>query len=114
MPSRSNIVTVLGEFDLTLEDFGNLGPSGCVELLEKVPSLDVEINLFVERNEHKDRKIAPNDEIDLGFLSLTIPYCQTVITEKFWTSLIRRLKLDTKYGTEVGYDTGKMLLSLAE
>jgi hypothetical protein len=104
MGIRERLATILAEFDLPLNILEGLGAKGCVELFEGVPVLDVEINLHVERNEHRDRKIAPNDEIDLGFLSLAVPYCHAVITEKFWTSLIRRLKLDQKYETFVGYD----------
>ena len=74
-----------------------------------LPLLDVEINLHVERNEHRDRKVEPNDEIDLGFLSLAVPYCHVVITEKFWASVVCRLKLDQKYGTFIGCDLNEIL-----
>jgi len=74
-----------------------------------VPFLDVEVNLHTERNEQRDRRIAPNDEIDLGFLSLAVSYCQAVFTEKFWVSLVHRTKLDAKYGTYVGHDLGQMI-----
>jgi hypothetical protein len=112
MAIQDDLVLALSECGLTWKQFGDLGPKGCVELLESVPSLEVEIKLFVERNEHWDRKIAPNDEIDLGFLSLAIPYCQMVITEKFWVSLVHRTRLDAKYGTQVGHDLNKMILGL--
>lgn len=100
---------VLGEFGLVGKDLDALGPAGCVELLERVPFLDVEINLHVERNEHRDRKIAPNDELDISFLSMAIPYCDVVVTERFWTSLIRRMRLDVKYATCVGHDLKQAL-----
>jgi hypothetical protein len=79
---QNDLISVLNEFGLSWEDFAALGPQGCVELLERVPTLDVEINLFVQRDEHWDRKIAPNDGIDLAFLRLAVPYCRIVITEK--------------------------------
>jgi hypothetical protein len=103
---------VLHEFHLTWEDFAGLGPDGCVRLLERVPSLDVEINLFVERNRHRDRRIAPNDEIDLGFLSVAVPYCRMVVTERFWASLVHRRMLDVKYGTQVDHDLNSMILAI--
>jgi hypothetical protein len=109
---QERLSSALAEFGLTVNVLEDLGPEGCVSLLESVPLLDVEINLHVERNEHKDRKIAPNDEVDLGFLSLAVPYCHTVITEKFWTSLVRRMKLDEKYGTVIGYDLDEVLRDL--
>lgn len=101
--------SVLGEFGLVGKDLEALGPQGCVELLERVPFLDVEINLHVERNEHRDRKIAPNDELDISFLSMAVPYCDVVVSERFWTSLIRRMGLDVKYATRVGHDLKQAL-----
>lgn len=107
------IAAVLDEFDLPTNRLEALGPQRCMKLLELVPHLDIEINLHVERNEHKGRKIAPNDEIDLGFLSLAVPYCRVVVTEKFWTALIHRTKLDVKYGTRVGHSLSEALMSLS-
>lgn len=111
---QERLASILAEFGRSLNILEELGPEGCVELLESVPVLDVEIALHVERNEHRDRKVAPNDEIGLGFLSVAVPYCHAVITEKFWTSLIRRLKLDEKYGTFVGYDLKDISTGWAE
>ncbi len=106
---QDRLALVLGEFGLKWKDLEDLGPDGCVRLLESVPFLDVEINLHTERNEQRDRRIAPNDEVDLGFLSLAVPYCRAVFTEKFWVSLVRRTELDAKYGTYVGHDLGEMI-----
>lgn len=103
------LACVLDEFKLTWKDLENLGPERLVRLLESVPVLDVEINLYTERNEHRDRKIEPNDEIDIGFLSVAVPYCRVVVTEKFWANLIHRTKLDEKYGTYVGHDLNEIL-----
>lgn len=110
---HDRLVGVLAEFGLMLNVLEFLGPDGCVALLERIPLLDVEINLHVERNEHRDRKIAPNDEIDLGFLALAIPYCHVVITEKFWASLVRRLKLDQKYQTLISCDLNEVVSGLS-
>jgi len=108
---QSYLLSVLREFDLGFTDLENLGPDGMVGLLESVPPLDVEISLHTERNEHRDRRIEPNDEFDLGFLSMAIPYCHVVATERFWTSLVHRAKLDKKYGTKVGHDLSELLQS---
>jgi hypothetical protein len=66
-----------------------------------VPSLDIETELVIERNEHWDRSIQPNDIMDISFLSSAIPYCDVLVTEKFWTALIVRKGLDKKYKTKV-------------
>jgi hypothetical protein len=103
---------VIREAGLDMNDLYALPSQRLVGLLERVPFFDVEINLHVERNEHRDRRIAPNDEIDLGFLSRAVPYCQVVVTEKFWTALVHRTKLDVKYGTRVGCDLNAALMSI--
>jgi hypothetical protein len=108
----NRLEAVTRESGLDMNDLDSLPPQRWVELLERVPFFDVEINLHVERNEHRDRKIAPNDEIDLGFLSRAVPYCHVVVTEKFWTALIHRTKLDVKYRTRVGYDLNAALTSI--
>lgn len=109
MGIQDRLALALSEFNLSMDALEGLGPDGCVSLLENIPMLDIEINLHVERNEHRDRKIEPNDEIDLGFLSLAVPYCHMVITEKFWASLIHRHELDQKYETFVGNDVNEVL-----
>jgi hypothetical protein len=106
---QDRLAAALAEVDLSLNAFGDLGAAGCIAFLESIPPLDVEINLHVERNEHRDRKIPPNDEIDLGFLSLAVPYCHAVITEKFWATLIRRRKLNEKYETLIGTDINDIM-----
>jgi len=35
-----------------------------------------------------------------------------VVTEKFWSSVVRRLKLEKKYGTLIGSDLNEVLQSL--
>jgi hypothetical protein len=109
---QADLISVLEEFGLTWQNFAELGPARCLDLLESVPLLDVEINLFVERNNHRDREIQPNDELDIAFLSLAVPSCRVVVTEKFWTSLIRRRKLDAKYGVHVTSDLSEAMLRL--
>jgi hypothetical protein len=114
MGIQDRLGAALSEFGLTMAPvMDGLGPDGCIALLEAVPFLDVEINLHVERNEHHDRPIQPNDEIDLGFLSIAIPYCHAVVTEKFWTNLARRLRLDRKYKTHVCSDLAEALAMLS-
>lgn len=110
---QNRLAAVLQEFGLSMDELVVLGPDRCVKLLERVPLLDVEINLHLERNQHRDRKIAVNDEIDLGFLSVAVPYCQVVVTEQFWTALVHRTKHDAKYGTRVCHDVNEAIMGIA-
>ena len=103
----------LSEVGMTSADLEKLGPDGCVQLLEGVPFFDIEVFLHVERNEHRDRGIQANDEIDIGFLRMAVPYCDYVITEKFWANLLCRGHFDKKYRTTIGSSLSAALACLA-
>lgn len=103
----------LAEEGVTLADLEKLGPDGCVQLLEGVPFLDIEVFLHVERNEHRDRAIQANDEIDIAFLRMAVPYCDYVITEKFWANLLRRGHFDRKYRTVISSSLSAALTGVA-
>lgn len=113
MAIREVFESALVETGLTSTDMGKLGPDGAVQLLESVSFLDVEMFLHVERNEHRDRRIQANDEIDIGFLRMAVPYCDHVITEKFWSSLLLRNGFDEKYVTTIGSDLTGVLARVA-
>lgn len=85
----------------TLSDFFELGRDKLVEFFKNVPSLDIEIELATETREHKDRITKANDSRDLAFLAVAIPYCDIVVTENFWVSLVKRKRLDSKYNTVI-------------
>jgi hypothetical protein len=93
------IYTALESIDLHFSDFLSLGKHRMTEFIRSIPPLDVEIELFTERNEHWDRQIDANDTRDIDFLSVAIPYCGVVVTELFWVSIAKRTGLDRKYGT---------------
>ena len=103
----------LSEAGLTWTDMEKLGPDGCVQLLEGVPFFDIEVFLNVERNEHRDRAIQANDEIDIAFLRMAVPYCDHVITEKFWANLLCRGHFDRKYRTTIDSSLSTALTCLA-
>ncbi|MGA3292797.1 MAG: hypothetical protein ABSE45_02305 [Candidatus Acidiferrales bacterium] len=109
---QTHLISILKEFGLQWTDLASRSPEALVGFLQSVPTLDVEITLFTERNEHRDRRIDPNDEIDIGFLSLATPCCDLIATEKFWAT--HRTNLDRKYGTYVGHDLNDLLASLRD
>ena len=55
--------------------------------------------LEVHEDVQPRRKVRPNDIVDLIFLSVAIPYCDVVVTEKHWVSVANQTKLDREYGT---------------
>jgi hypothetical protein len=89
----------LAIYGITFNKFLGLGQDKLLAFFESVPTLDVEIELVVERNENWSRKIHKNDKADISFLSVAIPYCDIVVCEHFFTMSAINRKLDKKYNT---------------
>lgn len=97
----NDLVKALEICGKTLDDFLRLGQENLMAFFEAVPTLDVEIELVVERNEIWNRKIHKNDKMDISFLSVAIPYCDVVVTEHFFAMSAINRKLDKKYKTKI-------------
>ncbi len=95
---------VLEKYDLTIDDIDRKQREMRENFFQSAPTFNVELELTTQRNNHHDRTVDPNDMIDVDFLSRAIPYCDVVITEKFWVSLAKRKKLDIKYKTHITSD----------
>lgn len=89
----------LHEIKRTLDDLRNAGPERLMELWESIPSLHVEMELHTEMHCQKSKPWTTHDDRDIACLSLAIPACDVVVTEKFWVDLSRRRKLDDRYIT---------------
>ncbi len=96
---QAELEQLLSKYRRGLDDFPNIGTSSLMAFFERVPTLDIEIELATERDEHWDKPIDPNDMIDVSILSIAIPYCNIVVTERFWAHLAKRKGLDEKYDT---------------
>ena len=49
-----------------------------------------------------------NDSMDLAVVSMAVPYCDVVVTEKFWGTLVHRHGFDSEYGTEILHDVAEL------
>ncbi len=110
---EQEITKALGHFNKTPEELFSIGAETLDAFWENVPTLNVEIELNVSRNEHWDRKIEPNDATDIAFLNVAIPYCDVLVVEKYFHNLIKQNRLDEKYKTQVFRDLnnlGKILV----
>lgn len=96
---KQELVGALAAYNVSLDDFVDLGRERVIKFFEDVPPLDVEIELVLERNEIWDKKIHKNDKTDIAFLTVAIPYCDVVVTEKFWRFSAHKRLLDKKYNT---------------
>ena len=69
--------------------------------LDSIPTALCFFTLIFQRDQQFQRPIPKNDFHDIWFLTLAIPYCDIVVTEKMWTTIARQTKLDAKCNTIV-------------
>jgi hypothetical protein len=77
---------------------------GMTGLLMDLPSRAVTYELRRLRHQSRDSKWKPNDLEDVASLSVAIPYCDVVVTEKQWFHTARRAKLDRRFNTVILHD----------
>jgi hypothetical protein len=106
---QPKLIALLGSHGKTMNDFFSLGLDNVRKFFHDVPTLDVEIGLALSLNKHWDRKLKVNDTSDVAFASITIPYCDVVVTEVFLRTLATRRKIDKKYETVVISDLNDLL-----
>jgi hypothetical protein len=102
-----SIIDVLDEINIGLGhanvDANELATSATemTSFLRDLPSRWVDYEL--QRLRHDDRTIKRDrgDLNDLSALSIAIPYCDIVVTERLWVDLLKRARLDRKYDTAV-------------
>ncbi len=90
-------------------DIENLTMEDRIRLVTEVPPLNVEISLAIQHQQQWDRSETNNDVRDISHLCMAIPYCDVVITERYWVDKIQRERLDKKYGTQVSSDLSLLL-----
>jgi hypothetical protein len=59
------------------------------------------MELALESYKQVARPVGRNDLTDLLFLAVAIPYCDIVVTERFWADIARRTTLLETYSTVV-------------
>jgi hypothetical protein len=107
------VAEALGRVGKKPADFLALGPPGADAFFRAIPPLRVEATLHVTRDRHWDRTVAANDSEDIGGLAVAIPYCDVVVSERFWVDVARRHGLDRECSTAVLHDASKIPDALA-
>ena len=69
------------------------------ELLDNLPTANCLVTLIYRRDSQLKRPIKVNDFNDIWFLTLAIPYCDIVVTNKEMASMATQAKLDEKCKT---------------
>lgn len=103
------IFPALDAIGRTRDEFLSLGLEGLTAFWSSVPSLDVDCELTLYRDRQWSKSVNPNDVRDIGHLALAIPYCEVVVTERFWARAAEETGLAKKYGTVVCTDLTEVL-----
>ncbi len=83
------------------------------EKIQEVRGAMPTFHTFYELNHRRNAtaKVKPGDLWDMS-LSIAIPYCDVVATERSWTNFAKQAKLDSLYGTRVVSRPGDLLDAL--
>ena len=83
------------------DKLSTVAPDQLLAIIAGIPTMDVLFVLSERKTRDLSRPTDPNDLWDLAFLAPTIPYCQVVVTEKYWSHIAKATKLDAKYSCRV-------------
>jgi hypothetical protein len=70
-----------------------------MDFIKEIPTFYVLFNLSYQNEKNYNRRINRNDIYDISSLSIAIPYCDIVVTEKHFASIAKSVKLDEIYNT---------------
>jgi hypothetical protein len=73
-------------------------------LIEAMPSRWVERELRRARQSNPQSRWESNDLNDVTALSIAVPYCRVVVTERQWAGVINTRKINRRFGTVVTHD----------
>ena len=93
------IQVILAKLGRSLDDLMEFDHKAHVRMWESIAPIHVEAELAVERDAHYEKRIQGNDMFDIGFLSVAIPYCDIVVTERFWCHIANSTSLTSRYDT---------------
>jgi hypothetical protein len=98
---RAALKAALGTIGRTVAEFkAEMGDGKkLTQFIASVPNFDVFITLRIERERDKERKVENNDIRDIDWLSVAVPYCNVVVSERYWGGKITAAGLASKYDT---------------
>lgn len=80
------------------------GADALTDFLLALPTRRMNCELLRLRHRNPQQRWEENDLNDIGALSVAVPYCDVVVTERHWRGPIRDARLDEAYGTIVLHD----------
>jgi hypothetical protein len=85
------------DLGITITGLGKKFPA----ILEATPSRWVEMKLRHQRQANPQKSWHGNDLNDIVALSVAVPYCDVVVTERSWSSMLAAAKVPERFGTTV-------------
>lgn len=102
-----NLRELLGRAAMSPESFFYKGKQWMSEFVNDLPTIAVERALR-RQGVLNSRPWKVNDQRDLDHLSLGVPYCDVVVTDKAAADAIRRAGVDQRSGTTVVHDLAQL------
>jgi hypothetical protein len=84
------------------------------DIIDQIPSRWVEMKLRSQRQANPQKPWEGNDLNDVVALSIAVPYCDVVVTEKSWASLVNAAKVGKRFDTLVTRDLKDVVNRLSE
>jgi hypothetical protein len=77
------------------------GARGLTDFMFDLPSSVPMLELMGRQHAHLQTKWKPNDLNDLVYLSVSIAYCDIVVTERRWSAMLAQIDVHSRTGTIV-------------
>ena len=110
--SERELVHGLMAAGISIEEFQALGSDGLEALVCETPSVFVVAELRRLRYANSEQGFQRTDLNDLRALAVAVPYCDAVVADKAWASVLRRSGVLEKYGTKVFTNVADAVSSL--
>lgn len=99
---------LLSRANFSMDSFFCKGKEWITEFLDDLPSLAVQMALTIQTDLNANRPWTRNDIHDMDAMSGGVPYCDTVVTEKYANEVMNKSGLAKRYGTTVIRTLGKL------
>jgi hypothetical protein len=95
------LAEALAHHDMRLEEVAGGDVDDARRSTDAMPSADVQISLLTAAHSNPQTQWAPNDIFDIDALSVAVPYCDVVVTERHAAHLLRAARVTDRLGTPV-------------
>jgi hypothetical protein len=95
------LAETLARHDVRLEEIAGGDVEDARRFTDAMPSADVHISLLTAAHSNPQTQWTPNDMFDVDALSVAVPYCDVVVTERHATHVLQAAGLPPRLGTRV-------------